>query len=148
MSTYTQIYYHIVFSTKNREKVLLSNNRDKLLKYIWGITKNMKCHLYRINAVQDHLHILIHLHPAVCLSEFVKAVKTGSSKWIREERIFPDFRHWQDGYGAFTYSNNDKESVVEYIKKQEEHHKKITFKEEYVQMLKNAGIKYEEKYLW
>jgi len=147
MSTYTQIFFHIVFSTKNRENVLISNNRERLLKYIWGIIKNQKSHLYRVNAVEDHLHILTHIHPTICLSDFVKTIKTSSTKWIKEEHIFPSFTNWQDGYGAFTCSINEKDKIIEYIKAQEEHHKKVSFMNEFKLLLENAGIEYDEKYL-
>jgi putative transposase len=79
MSTHTQLLYHIVFSTKNRQRTLDLENRTKLLKYIWGIIKNQKSHLYRINAVDDHLHILTHIHPTIALSDFVKTIKTSAT---------------------------------------------------------------------
>ena len=147
MSTYTQILYHIVFSTKNRKKVLTVDNRQRLLKYIWGIIKNQNSHLYRINAVDDHVHILTHLHPTICLSDFIKTIKINSTKWIKNEKIFPKFTNWQDGYGAFTYSINEKNVVIKYIKSQEEHHKKVSFIDEFKKLLDDAGIKYDEKYL-
>lgn len=147
MSTHTQLLYHIIFSTKNRESVIVPKNKERLLKYIWGIIKNQKSVLYRINAEKDHIHILTHIHPTVTLSDFVKKIKTSSTTWIKAEKIFPDFSNWQDGYGAFTYSSNDKNNIVNYIKNQEEHHKKISFIDEYKKMLDNAGIKYDLKYL-
>ena len=147
MATYTQLLYHIVFSTKNRDGVLISKNRELLLKYIWGIVKNKKSHLYRINAVKDHVHMLTHIHPSICLSEFIKTIKTSSTMWIKQENVFPDFNHWQDGYGAFTCNVNDKERLIKYIIGQEEHHKILTFMEEYKILLKEADIKFDEKYL-
>ena len=123
MSTYTQILYHIVFATKNRDPVLMPERREELFRYIWGITKNLNCTLYRINGVEDHLHILVSLHPTVCLSDFVKTVKVASSTWIKEQNLFPQFTHWQDGYGAFTHSLKEKDALVNYIKNQQEHHR-------------------------
>ena len=148
LSTYTQILYHIVFSTKNREKVLTTNKCDELMKYIWGIIKNKKSYLYRINCVSDHIHILTSIHPTICLSDFVKIIKTSSTIWIKENKIFPNFTNWQSGYGAFTISINDKNNVIEYIKNQEQHHNKQTFIEEYKNLLKLAEIEYDEKYLF
>ena len=84
MSTYTQILYQIVFGTKNKEQTLTKNNRDELFKYIWGILKNNKCHLYRINGVEDHIHIFTHLHPTIALSALVKDIKVSSSLYIKE----------------------------------------------------------------
>src|SRR5579863_9538273 len=109
MATYTQIIYHIVFATKDRRRVLEKSRREDLFRYIWGILKNHDCHLFRVNGVEDHLHILTSIHQTVCLADLVKAVKTGSAKWIREERIFSHFDHWQERYGAFTHSVPDKE---------------------------------------
>jgi putative transposase len=147
MSTYTQIIYHIVFATKDRSSVLKAEKRDDLYRYIWGIVQRLNGHLYRINGVEDHVHILTNLHPTTCLADFVKEIKTGSSKWIRENDIFPGFSHWQDGYAAFTHSVSDKASLIEYIKNQVEHHRKKTFMEEYRELLAAAGIELDERYL-
>lgn len=147
MSTYTQILYQIVFSTKNREQTLTKSNRQELFKYIWGILKNKHCHLYRINGVDDHLHIITHLHPSVSLASLIKDIKTASSIYIKKDGIFQKFSGWQDGYGAFTYSIKEKERLIEYVKNQEEHHKIKTFREEYIELLKEHGIEFDEKYL-
>lgn len=114
---------------------------------MWGILKNNKCHLYRINGVEDHLHILTSLHPTVCLADLVKDIKTGSSKWIREREVFQGFTHWQDGYAAFTHAPCDKDRLIEYIRGQEEHHRTRPFMEELIRLLDEAGIEYEAKYL-
>jgi len=147
MSTFTQIYYHIVFSTKNREPVLRADGREELFRYIWGIIRNKNSHLYRINAVEDHLHILSSLHPSIALADFIKDIKVASNGWIQEQKIFPHFKGWQDGYGAFTESHADKDRLIEYIKNQQEHHRKETFLDEYRRLLKEAGIEFDEKYL-
>ena len=148
MSTFSQSYYHIVFSTKNRENVLLTDEKEKLFKYIWGIVKNKKCYLYRINGIENHIHLLINLHPSICLSDLVKLIKSSTSKWIKEDGIFPDFAGWQDGYGAFTVSHNDRDKVIQYIINQEEHHKKINFEHEFKTILDKLGIIYNEKYVF
>jgi REP element-mobilizing transposase RayT len=147
MSTYTQIYYHIVFSTKARARVLTEVKREALFRYTWGILKNDKSHLYRINGIEDHVHILASLHPTVCLADLVKDIKTGTSKWIKENSVFPEFTHWQDGYSAFTVSHSDRDSVIEYIKNQEEHHRRMPFRDELRQLLAKYGIEFDEKYL-
>ena len=147
MSTYTQILYQIIFSTKNRERILSVQGRTKLFGYISGILKNKKCHLYQINGVEDHLHILTHLHPSVALSDLIKDIKLASSEFIKQENLFPNFNGWQDGYGAFTYSIERKDILINYIKNQEEHHKKKTFLEEYIELLKEHQIEFDEKYL-
>ncbi len=118
-----------------------------MFKYIWGILKNKKCHLYRINGVEDHLHIVTHLHPSVALADLVKDIKLASNDHIKATGLFPDFGGWQDGYGAFTYSFSAKNNLIEYVKNQEEHHKTVTFKEELIELLKEHGVEFDEKYL-
>ena len=147
MSTYTQILYQIVFSTKNREQTLEAENRKELFKYIFGILKNNKCHLYPIGGVNDHLHIITHLHPSVALSDLIKDIKLASSKYIKSANLFPHFNGWQDGYAAFTYSIDAKQNLVNYVKNQEEHHCKKTFGDELKELLQEHQIEFEEKYL-
>ena len=147
MSTYTQTCYHIVFSTKSRAPALRANRRPDLFRYIWGMLKNRGSHLYRINGADDHVHILTSLHPSESLASLVKDIKTGASHWIKENSVFARFSHWQDGYAAFTHCRQEIESLIEYIKAQEEHHRRTTFVEEYRKLLKDAGIEFDERYL-
>lgn len=147
MSTYTQILYQIVFSTKHREFTLIKKNRPELFKYIWGILKKKKCHLYRINGMEDHLHIVTHIHPTIALASLVKDIKLASSDHIKEKGLFPEFYGWQDGYGAFTYSFSAKNSLIEYVKNQEEHHKNKTYREELIELLNEHEVEFDEKYL-
>ena len=146
MSTYTQIMYHIVFSTKNRTACISAENEEKLFRYIWGIIENKNSKLFRINGAADHLHIASSLHPSVCLSDLIKDIKVSSSKYIKEQHLFPGFPGWQDGYGALTFSYREKAAVMEYIKNQKEHHKKVTFLEEYRKMLEEQGIEVRDGY--
>lgn len=147
MSTYTQILYQIVFSTKNREPLLLAENRAELYKYIWGILKNKKCHLYQIGGVSDHIHIITHLHPSISLASLIKDIKLASSDYVKSQKLFNAFNGWQDGYGAFTYAIDAKDNLINYVKSQEEHHKKKTFTDEYKELLKEHKIEFDEKYL-
>ena len=147
MSTYTQILYQIVFCTKNREPILMKENRPELFKYIWGILKDKNCHLYRINGVEDHVHIVTHLHPSVALASLIKDIKLSSNLYLKEKKLFENFEGWQEGYSAFTYSFKEKERLIEYVKNQEEHHKKKTFREELVELLNEFGVDYDEKYI-
>lgn len=147
MSTYTQIIYQIIFSTKNRERTLTKEKRDDLYKYIWGLLKNKNCHLYRIGGIEDHIHILTHLHPSISLASLVKDIKMASSEHIKTNKLFMNFNGWQEGYGAFTYSIKEKDILIEYIKDQEVHHHTKTFKEEYIELLNEHKIEFEEKYL-
>lgn len=147
MSTYTQLLYQIVFSTKERNPSLLKPNRNQLYKYLWGILKNKNCHLYRINGVEDHLHIITHIHPTVPVSTLIKDLKISSNKYIKKEGLFPNFIGWQDGYGAFSYSIKAKDQLIEYVNKQEEHHKTVTFRDEYIALLNEHEIEFDEQYL-
>ena len=147
MSTYTQILYQIVYSTKNREETLDANNRKELYKYIWGILQKKNCHLYQIGGVTDHIHIVTHLHPTIALATLIKDIKLASTDHIKKENLFSEFNGWQDGYGAFTYSIGAKDNLIEYVKNQEEHHKHKTFLEEYKELLKEHQIEFDEKYL-
>jgi len=147
MSTYTQLLYQLVFSTWSKENTLSANRRDDLDKYIAGILEKKKCHLYRINGIEDHLHIITHIHPTVAISNLIKDIKLSSSLWIKENRIFEHFNGWQEGYGAFTYSIKDKDNLIEYVKNQKEHHKRKTFREEYNELLIEHGIEFDEKFL-
>lgn len=147
VSTYTQIIYHIVFSTKNREPVLDAAHCDALFKYIHGIIKNKSSHLHQIGGARDHIHILTSLHPTVSLADLVKEIKTSSTNWIKQERLFPRFSNWQEGYGAFTCSITEKDALIKYIQGQQEHHRRMTFLEEYRKFLVDAGIKFDERYL-
>lgn len=148
MATYTQILYHIIFSTKNRERVLIKDSREDLYRYIWGVIKNNNSILYQINGVEDHLHIATHLHPTVSLSELVKDIKVSSSLMIKNKKLFPGFTGWQEGYAGFTKSYAEKDILMNYIKKQEEHHRKFTFRDELIELLKHEGIDFKEEFLF
>jgi len=147
MNTYTQILYQIVFGPWKNERTLSDNNRTGLYDYIFGILKNKNCHLYRMGGTSDHIHILTHLHPSIALATLVKDIKTASSGYIKDKKLFPYFSKWQDGYAAFTYCNHEKGRLIQYIKNQEEHHKLLTYKEELIELLKEHGIEFDEKYL-
>ena len=147
MASYRQILYHLTFHTKNSEKVLHNSENEELFKYIWGVIKNKKCKLYRINCVEDHIHIVCDLHPSIALADLVKDIKVASSKWIKENHIYPKFLNWAESYGAFTLSIREKDTIVKYVMNQQEHHKTETFREEFIRLLKENGIDFEEKYL-
>ncbi|HNL37563.1 MAG: transposase [Saprospiraceae bacterium] len=147
MSTYTQILYQIVFSTKHRGRTLKKEHRPALFKFIWGVLNNKKCHLYRINGVEDHLHIVLHLHPSVSLAGLVKDIKLASSIFIKNSGLFPMFDGWQDGYGAFSYHYSGKDHLIEYVKNQETHHQKLSFREELMALLLEHGVEFDERYL-
>ncbi|OYW76381.1 MAG: transposase [Verrucomicrobia bacterium 12-59-8] len=146
-NAYTQILYHIVFFTKDRAAVLRENRREEFFRYAWGIHQQLNCHLYRINAMDDHMHILMSLHPSLALADYMRELKTGTSRWISEEGVFLGFNGWQAGYGAFTVSAGEQDAVIRYIKDQQQHHQHTDYLEEYRRMLSEAKIKYDEKYI-
>ncbi|SDL76883.1 IS200/IS605 family transposase [Siphonobacter aquaeclarae] len=148
MGTYTQILYQIVFSTKYRHQTLSGNGRPKLFQYMSGVLRNQRCHPYIINGVEDHVHLVTHLHPSVALADLVKDVKLASSAFIRETGLFPEFDYWQVGYGAFTYSQSAKEDLIRYVADQERHHGVVSFPEEYRGLLEEHGVAFEERFLW
>ena len=147
MSTYRQIFYQLVFSTKNREKTIVDAHCEELYRYMWGIVSKQNCRLYRINGIEDHIHIFSDLHPSLSFADYVKAIKVASNKWMKESGRFPDFKGWQDGYGAFTYSMREKDMIINYIKNQKEHHRKESFYDEFRRLLIENGIEFDEKYL-
>ena len=147
MSTFTQILYQIVFGTKHRQRTLTEGKRDELHRYMTGVLKNHNCHVYRINGVEDHVHIVTHLHPTVALSDLIKDIKLATTDLIKHDRLFPSFNGWQDGYGAFTYSIKEKDRLIEYVKNQQEHHRVKTFKEELIGLLQEHGVEFDEKHL-
>ncbi|MDR1652614.1 MAG: IS200/IS605 family transposase [Prevotellaceae bacterium] len=148
MNSYRQILYHIVFCTYRRENTLPEQHHKALYSYIWGIIKNRNCVLYQINGTENHIHILSDLHPSIALADYVKEIKTASNKWMHESGNFPNFRCWAEGYCALTYAYRDKNLILNYIKKQKEHHKKDNFENEYLSLLKKNGVEYDIKYVF
>ena len=147
-NTYVSLYFHVIFSTKNRITFLDKNIRDRLYPFISGIGKKNKIVLNCIGGTDDHVHILLSLRPDMSLSKAVQLIKGGSSKWINSEFSNTKFFSWQEGYAGFTVSVSLVEKVKKYITNQEEHHKKINFKEEYREFLEKNGVDYKEEYLF
>jgi REP element-mobilizing transposase RayT len=147
MATHTQLLYHFVFSTKHREPTIVPDQKKRLFAYIHHLLKNKNCHLYRINGVEDHLHILTHVHTTISISSLIKDIKLAADDFIKKEKLFPKFKGWQDGYGAFSESYSAKDRLIHYIKNQEEHHRKVPFMDEYKSLLKEHEIEFDEKYL-
>ena len=148
MSAYRQIMYHIVFRTKRSEKTINQEHSTELKKYIWGIIKNKKCVLFRINCMEDHIHLLTDLHPSVALADYVRDIKVSSTKWIKQSEKFPGFKGWGIKYCALTYSYRDRDTIINYIKNQQEHHKKESFRDEIKRLFLEEGIDLDEKWFW
>ena len=146
--TYSQIYIHIVFAVKGRDNLISGKWKDELYKYITGIITNEGQKLLAINGVPDHVHILIGLKPTVALSNIVRDIKANSSKFINEQRFIARKFEWQQGFGAFSYSHSQIPVIAKYIENQEEHHKRQSFREEYLGFLKLFNIDYKEEFVF
>ena len=147
-NTYSQIYIQIVFTVKGRQNLIPKKHREELHKFITGIVNKRGQKLLAIFAMPDHIHLLVGLNPNMAISDLVRDIKAGSSKFISENNWVNNKFSWQEGYGAFSYSKSQIDNVVKYILNQEKHHKKRTFKEEYLDFLKKFEIDYNEKYLF
>lgn len=147
-NTYSQISIHSVFAVKGRENLISSNWRDNLHKYISGIITGNGAKSLAVGGWMDHVHIFFGMPVTTSIADFMSIVKANSSKWINEEKFVKGKFQWQAGYGAFSYSRSQRDNVINYIMKQEEHHKTKTFREEYLKMLSDFEIGYDEKYLF
>lgn len=149
MSTYTEILFQIVFSSKYRANFLDNTNKEPLFNYMAGIVINRKSVPYQIGGYGNHIHLIISLHPSETISNLVRDVKRASHFWMLERReLYKTFHGWQVGYSAFTYSLSAKKNLVNYVKNQESHHKKVKFQDEYIKLLDKNEIKYNPKYLF
>ena len=147
-NTYTQLYIHVVFATKGRENAIGKNWKDELYKYICGIVNNKEQKVYAINGMPDHIHILLSIKPDIALSALVRDIKANSSKWINEKKFVKGKFQWQEGFGAFTYSQSQLDNVIAYINNQEQHHSKKSFRDEYIDLLKKFNVAYDDKYVF
>ena len=147
-NTYSQLYVQIVFAVKGRRRLISPKFREELQKYITGIITNRKQKLLAIYCMPDHVHILVGLKPAIALSDLVRDIKAGSSGFISERGWVQGKFQWQEGYGAFSYSHSHLNSVIDYINNQEIHHRRKTFREEYIDTLKQFNIEYDNQYLF
>jgi putative transposase len=147
-NTYTQIHIHFVFAVKFRHGIIQSKWKEDLYKYMTGIIQNDNHKLLAINGMPDHIHIMIGLRPAQSISDLMKNVKQSSSKWINENKLTNGHFEWQEGYGAFSYSKSQIGQVVNYIQNQELHHKKKTFRDEYLDFLEKFEVDYDDKFIF
>lgn len=143
-----KIYVHLIFSTKNRERLLPDDLRPALHAYLGGILRDLGGTAVEINSEPDHVHLLFLASRTETLSDVVRQLKTGSNLWLQEQR--PEFHnfHWQNGYGAFSVSQSGVEDVRDYIRRQREHHRVMTFQDEYRKFLGKHGIEFDERYVW
>jgi putative transposase len=147
-NTYSQIYIQIVFAVKGRENLISKIHREELHKYITGIVQNRGQKMLSIFCMSDHVHLLVGIKPSITISDLVRDIKAGSSNFINQQYYVNGKFNWQEGFGAFSYSKSQIDTVIKYILSQEEHHKKTTFREEYFDFLEKFEIDYDEKYLF
>ena len=147
-NTYTHIYIHVVFAVKQRENLINAEWREELFKYIAGILRNQGIKLIAIGGVEDHVHILFGMRPTIALSDLVRDVKAGSSKFINEQKFVHGKFYWQEGFGAFSYSRSQIDEVAKYVLSQEKHHAGKSFKDEYLALLNRFEVEYDDRYLF
>ncbi len=148
MSTYSQIYIQVVFAVQNKNALINHKWEERLYKYITGIVQKKEQKMLAINSMPNHIHFLIGMKPSCNLSDLVREIKKSSNKFIKEENFSKFKFSWQEGFGAFSYSHSQLDDVIKYIINQKEHHRKITFREEYLDFLKKFNVQYDEKYLF
>ncbi len=147
-NTYTQLFVQIIFSTKGREKVLLNSFREELFKYISGIINHKGQKSFAVNGTINHVHIFAGFQPSITISDLVRDLKHSSTNFIKDKGFIKHKFNWQKGFGAFTYSKSQVDDVVKYIMNQEEHHKRKTFEDEYLEFLKRFDVTYDERYVF
>lgn len=147
-NTYTQLYVHAVFAVKNRQALISREWNKELEKYVTGIISNHKHKVLAISTVPDHIHIFFGYNLNHLIPDLIEEIKTSSNAWIKYNKLSKYKFEWQRGYGAFSHSRSQLDTVVKYVLNQEQHHKRQTFKSEYVDMLKKNEIIYEEKFLF
>ena len=147
-NTFTQIYIQIVFSTYQRQNMIRNEIKDDIYKYITGIVQNKHHKLIVINGMSDHIHIFIGMKPNESISDLVRDIKKDSSRFINSNGWIRGKFQWQEGFGAFSYGHSQINDVIQYIQNQETHHKKLTFKEEYVNFLEKFNVEYDKQYVF
>jgi putative transposase len=147
-NTYTQIYIQVVFAVEGRQNLIAPEHNDELQKFITGIVSAQKQKLIAINNMPDHLHLLVGLRPDSSLSDLVRDVKAGSSKFINVKRWVAGRFSWQEGFGAFSYSRSQLGTVIRYIENQQKHHAKKSFRDEYIELLEKFNVDYDKKYIF
>ena len=147
-NTYSQIYIQTVFAVDGRLSLIRPDFKEELYKYMTGIVRNNGQKLIAINGMSDHVHILIGLKPAMVLSDLVSDIKADSSNFINKKKWVRRRFSWQEGYGAFSYGHSQLDTIIRYIQNQEQHHRRRSFKDEYLAWLKKFEIPFEEKYVF
>ncbi len=144
----SKFYVHLIFSTQHREPLLIPSVRGPLHAYLATVLKNQDCPALKIGGTSDHAHLLFRLSKNLALAEVVENVKTSSSKWVKTQGRSLQSFHWQNGYDGFSVGPADVDSAAAYIEGQAEHHRVVSFQEEYRKFLREYGVEYDERYVW
>ena len=147
-NTFSQIYIQTVFAVSGRLSLITENFKEELHMYITGIVRNKGQKLISINGMSDHLHILLGLRPAMALADLVRDIKSDSSDWVNRRRLARGKFAWQEGYGAFSYGHSQLDTIIRYIQNQEKHHKRRSFKDEYLTLLRKFDVEFKEEYVF
>jgi putative transposase len=147
-NTYSQISIHGVFAVRNRSNFIIKDWRDELHKYIAGTINDIGAKSLAVGGWLDHVHVLFGPKTSMSVADVLEKIKAASSNWIKRQKFVKDQFQWQSGYGAFSYSKSQRDGVINYIMAQEDHHKKTTFKEEYLQLLNEFDVEFDQKYLF
>lgn len=148
MGSYTKLTYHVVYGTRYRRPTIVDSIQERFYEYVGGIIRSKQGRLIEIGGISDHLHILAHFPATVAVSDMVRDIKANSAKWVNDLEPPGKQFEWQKGYGAFTVSSSLIPNVRRYIQNQKEHHRKLTFEEEYIALLNRHGIPFERRYLF
>ena len=149
MSTYTQFLYQLVFGSKDHDPFISSKNQEILFGYISGVLKKKSCHSYIVGGASNHIHIITHIHPTICPAYLIKDIKEASHSLIlRERSLFQNFPGWQVGYSGFTYHISSKDTLINYVKNQDTHHKALSYTDELIRLLNENEVDFKEKYLF
>lgn len=147
-NTFSQIYLQFVFAVKHRQSLIPAEHKEELHKYITGLVQNRKAKMLAIHCMPDHAHVFVGFKPTILIADFVKEIKVESNEFINDKKWIATKFSWQEGYGAFSYSHSHIDSVVKYVLNQEQHHRKKTLRQEYVDFLQKFEIPFEERFLF
>ncbi|MCF8231978.1 MAG: IS200/IS605 family transposase [Bacteroidales bacterium] len=147
-NTYSQIYIQVIFAVQNRKALIKPQWEEEMYKYITGIVQSKGQKMLSINGTHNHIHFFMGMKPTCCLSDLVREIKKSSGNFIKEKHFTPFRFQWQDGFGAFSYSHSQLTDVIKYIENQKEHHRKKTFREEYLAFLKAFEIEFKDEYVF
>ena len=147
-NTFSQIYLQFVFAVQNRQSFISKSNKEELHQYITSLVQHRKAKMLAVNCMPDHTHLFVGFKPTILISDFVKEIKVESNQFINDKKWVKGKFSWQDGYGVFSYSHSQLDTVIKYVLNQEIHHQRKTFKQEYLSLLEKFDVAFEDKYLF